>query len=179
MDKSQADQLRKQAHARYNAAINKAKHDLDRDLEAIERVERLLSAPSPHSTSEGPSQTRSKPGQRKHGKFAALVREAIADIGEQPFKSSDIFARIGHEYDISQKNVRASVSSTLKRLFEAGELELIEQGTGKNYSIYRRKEVSSDEASQSPEVNNGRLGGNPPTVEGGRDPQKDDDGLRV
>lgn len=179
MDKSQADQLRKQAHTRYDDAVQKAKHDLDRDLEAIERVERLLAAPSDHATSESAEkpQTTDKPlhGQRKRGTLISLIRKAIEDIGDAPFTAADIFPRIEHEYPITDNNRRASVSSTLKRLVDAfGELEVIEQGTGKRYSVYRRKEASRDE--RQDEDHSGGPVGTPPTD---RAEKKDADGLRI
>ena len=78
-------------------------------------------------------------GGLKRGDLRAAIRAAVAATTAD-FKAEDILAKIrAHNEQLASQVKAASLSSSLKRMADAGELEVIIAGVGKRPSLYRVK----------------------------------------
>lgn len=110
------DRLKKQIEDEYHA-----------NLDALERIWKM-------SKKQG---TSSSSSNGKRGSLLVAARQAVTDKSGT-FNIRDIEDLIKkHNPDLMLR--RASLSSTLLRLVEDGDLEVVEKGIGRKGSIYRQK----------------------------------------
>ncbi len=115
MNDREYGRLKKQIEQEYHA-----------NLDALERIWRMSK-----------KQSGSTPSNGKRGSLLVAARQAAAEK-HGTFNLRDIEESIKrHNPDLTVR--RASLSSTLLRLVEDGDLEVVEKGIGRKASTYRNK----------------------------------------
>lgn len=125
MTQKQAEKLKAQARKRYENTIAKAKQDLDRDLDAINRVVELTDAPSHASTG------------RRNGRLYEKVSETVDHLST-PFTVQELIDNMQEREDLNGSLNGGSVGNILKRLVDERRITVQTQGRGRAPTVYRK-----------------------------------------
>ena len=133
------------------------KADYEKNLEAIERVERLLA-----ERQSTPASAKVRPGAANDGvedaaTLKATVEAAIRDYGNGKWNVNDILARLKSAgYEIQAKDPYKSLHSTIWKLEKDGVVRVVIRGKGRQPNTYQAVMDHADKANESDLSINGR-----------------------
>lgn len=115
--------------AEYERLKRRIQEEYHANLEALERVWKM-------AAKSGAGEGDSPAARHKKGRLKEAVREAVTGL-QDGFTATDVIDVLQKLYpDLDTSH--ASVSSTLRRLTESGDIALIQEGSGQRAGTYRR-----------------------------------------